>query len=480
MKAISFLKGRQTCVNALKITNMKKELKVVIQIVGFCILIGVGCRKPNEDMLSPSQQTVPQNINGESINQRSINERFDSYVAQSWYGLLLKLVIETPGHTPPIAARSLGYTGIALYESLVGEMKDNHSLVGKLNGLTMMPQHQFGNSYVAPISANAALARIIKDLFANASTANQGKIDALELANYNLYSEHVSDLILNRSRDYGRAVADAVFKWSLTDGGNQAYLNNFPASYVPPVGIDKWIPTPPLFLGAMLPSWGGHRLMIASNGPGPVDPPAPPAFSTSPGSPFYAAASEVYNTGLHLTSEQNAIALYWNDGGGSFTPPGHNIAIALQIIRNRNLNLNQAAMVLAKVGIAENDAGIVCWRAKFGHNLLRPSTFIDSYIAPSWKPLIGTPPFPTYTSGHATFSGASAGILTAEFGNHFSFTDSSKINYGFAPRFFVNFNEAAQEAAMSRLYGGIHYRFDNENGFICGQLVASNVERINW
>ena len=454
---------------------MKKTFKKFIPYLGLFILIEVGCRKSKEDIQSPNITALSQNTTSQNIN-----ERFDSYTAQSWYSLLLKLVIETPGHTPPIAARSFGYTGIALYESLVGEMKDNHSLVGQLNGLTMMPRHQYGNSYVAPISANAALARIIKDLFKNASAANLGKIDALESANYNLYSQHTSDIILNRSRDYGRAVADAVFNWSLTDGGNQAYLNNFPSSYIPPVGIDKWIPTAPAYLSAMLPYWGNNRNMIPANGIGPVDPPVPPAFSTLPGSPFYNAALEVYNVTTNLTSEQNAIALYYNDGGGSFTPPGHNIGVALQIIRNRNLNLEQAAMVLAKVGIAENDAGIVCWRAKYSFSLLRPATFIASYIAASWNPLIVTPPFPTYTSGHATFSGASAAILTAEFGNHVSFTDSTKIAYGFSPRSYANFLEAAQEAAMSRLYGGIHYRFDNDNGFTCGLRIAANVEHLIW
>src|SRR5438093_6246757 len=192
--------------------------------------------------------------------------------------------------------------------------------------------------------------------------------------------------------------------------------------------------------------------MVSRNEAGAVDPPTPTAFSTSPSSPFYNAAYEVYNTGLHLSSEQNAIALYWADGGGTFTPPGHNIAITLQMIRNYNLNLYQAAILLAKVGITENDAAIVCWRAKYKMNLLRPVSFIQAYINPSWVPLISTPPFPSYTSGHSTFSGAAAAILSSEIGDHISFTDSSKISDGFAPRSFKNFNEAAQEAAISRLY----------------------------
>ena len=452
---------------------MQTILQRPILLIGLSILIGTGCRK-EEEIISSNNQTVAHR------EEQNSEGNPDSYVVQSWYNLMLKLIIETPGNTPPIAARSFGYTGVTLYESLVGQLPLHHSLAGQLNGLMSTPRRQYGNSYSSTLTANAALARIIKDLFQNTSAENLGRIDSLEAANNNLHSGRFSGQIIKRSRDYGRAVADAVFNWSLTDGGNRAYLNNFPADYISPAGVDKWIPTPPLYQNAMLPYWGNNRPMVSANNSGPIDPPPPLAFSTSPGSPFYDAAYEVYNTSLHLSSEQNTIALYWADGGGTFTPPGHNLAITLQMIRNHNLNLYDAAILLAKVGIAENDAGIVCWRAKYNVNLLRPVTFIRSYINSSWMPLISTPPFPSYTSGHSTFSGAAASILSSEIGNHISFTDSSKISYGFTPRSFKNFNEAAQEAAISRLYGGIHYTFDNENGFKCGQLVAMNVRRLNW
>ncbi len=407
-------------------------------------------------------------------------QRYDAYVIQSWYELMLDLAIETPGHTPPVLARSFGYTGVALYESLAGDMPNHHSLVGQLNGLNSIPQRKYGNSYHAPITVNAALASIIKQLFQNASAANLSNIDALEAANNNLYAGRVSQQIMNRSIDYGRAVAGAVFNWSQSDGGDQAYLYNFPPEYIPPVGPDKWVPTPPLFRPALLPYWGNNRNMVLANNVGPVDPPDLPAFSSTSGSFFYNAAYEVYDTGLHLSAEQAEIAEYWDDGAGTFTPPGHNMAIALQMIRNQDLNLYRAAVLLAKLGIAENDAGIVCWRAKYKANLLRPVTFIQTYIDPAWNSLITNPPFPTYTSGHSTFSGAAAAILSAELGNTVSFTDSTKIAYGFLPRSFSNFTAYGQEAKDSRLYGGIHYVFDNENGFECGERIAHNVEQLKW
>jgi hypothetical protein len=128
-------------------------------------------------------------------------------------------------------------------------------LVGQLNGLRQVPQRAYGNSYSAPVTANAALARIIKYLFLNASADNLARIDSLEAANEKLYGKN-SEVIMNRSRDYGRSVADAIYNWSRTDGGDQAYLNNFPPDYIPPVGVDKWVPTSPLFPRPMLPYWG--------------------------------------------------------------------------------------------------------------------------------------------------------------------------------------------------------------------------------
>ena len=454
---------------------MQNALKRLMLLMGFSILIGTGCSKKEEIVLHQHTTDLHSNVEVKSDARESY-----VYLVQSWYNLLMKLVIETPGCVPPVAARAFGYTGVTLYESLLDEMPHNHSLVGQLNGFTSLPQRMYGHSYAAHITANAAMAGIIKYLFQNASAENKNKIDSLESANEKLHPEQFSETIINRSRNYGRAIADAVFNWSLHDGGHQAYLNIFPAAYIAPIGVDKWIPTPPLYQHAMLPYWGNNRPMVPANNSGSIDPPPPPVFSPSPGSPFYDAAYEVYYTGLHLSAEQRKVALYWADGGGTFTPVGHNVAIALQMIRNHNLNLNEAAVLLAKVGIAENDAAIVCWRAKFKANLLRPVTYIQAYIDPSWMPLVNTPPFPSYTSGHSTFSAAAATILTFEIGNQISFTDSSKIYYGFSPRSFNNFYGAAQEAAISRLYGGIHYEFDNDNGYKCGQLIATNVLHLHW
>lgn len=445
--------------------------KIVVLMAFVMVMIQMSCRKDADFIVSP--------LITPSGNYNQGNNNTD--IVQKWYALALQLVKETPGHNPAVTARSLGYMGITLYQSVLpGESSAQHSLVGQLNGLTTLPTKQRGEQYAESITVNAAMAKIIKSLFANAAVSNLSRIDSLEAAVKLAYSGNLSPAVVTVSGNYGRSVADAVFAWSMTDGGYQAYLNSFPSSYAAPVGPGLWVPTSPAFPLPMLPYWGSNRTFVAANGAGPIDPPAPPVFSTSTSSVFYAEAMIVYNTVNNLTPAQKEIATYWADGGGSITPPGHNIAIVLQMIRNKNVNLLQAATLLAKTGIGLNDAAIVCWRSKFKVNLLRPVSYIRDNISPVWTSFIPTPPFPAYTSGHASFSGVTASLLTDKFGDHFSFTDSTKMAYGFAPRQFNSFDEAAEEAAISRLYGGIHYRFDNANGVACGRLIGANVAALSW
>jgi membrane-associated phospholipid phosphatase len=199
----------------------------------------------------------------------------------------------------------------------------------------------------------------------------------------------------------------------------------------------------------------------------------------------YAAAFEVYTVGLGLTDEQKTIADFWSDGPlATGTPPGHWIAIVSQIARNDELSLAAAAEAYARVGIAVHDAFIACWHAKFTFNLQRPVTYIRQNISANWTSYIATPPFPSFTSGHSTQSGAAARVLTDMFGIK-SFTDTTRTDHGLVPalpsRTFNSFDEAAAEAAVSRLYGGIHYTFDNNAGLACGQCIGQKIqERVSF
>lgn len=448
--------------------------KVLTAALVVLALVQTACKKESlmnqEDMLSPDPE-------------RKFAKAWTNEVPVAWYSFQLKLVPATSGFTPPIAARAFSYTGVALYESIKQSTPNYTSLIGQLSDLNALPQSDPTLTYNWPIVANTAMAQMTRSLFANASATNLAKIDSIELSWNNYYTTtfNLSPALVNRSKNHGLAVANAVFQWSTTDGGHQAYAAVFPSSYVPPVGGGAWVPTPPAFQAIpMLPYWGSNRLMVPANGSPSVAPPAPPAYSTDPSSDFYADALLVKNTVSNITSEQSTIALFWADGGGTFTPPGHMIAIALKEIQNKNYRLDRATKLLCQVGLGLYDASIVCWKAKYDHNLIRPISYIKANIDPSWNTLFATPPFPAYTSGHSTFSSSAAVVLTSTFGANYSFVDDSKVPNGFAPRAFPNFTAAANEAKMSRLYGGIHYTFDNEEGFNCGTAVGNNVINLNW
>jgi hypothetical protein len=176
------------------------------------------------------------------------------------------------------------------------------------------------------------------------------------------------------------------------------------------------------------------------------------------------------------TAEQTEIALWWADGAGTETPPGHWNSVARIVAESQGNTLVENARLFALLNIAEADAAIMSWDAKYAYDFWRPVTAIQAGGATTWLPLIVTPPFPTYTSGHSSFSGAAAEVLTQFFGTPYvSFTSESDGLPG-VERSFSSFPEAAAEAAVSRLYGGIHYRFDNQDGLDTGHKLGKMVE----
>jgi hypothetical protein len=206
------------------------------------------------------------------------------------------------------------------------------------------------------------------------------------------------------------------------------------------------------------------------------------AFSTDQQSPFYTQALEVYSTVNNLTTSQTNTALYWNDNPVSTaTPGGHSLSILTQVLAKENSNLAFAAEAYARLGIGLNDAFISCWKAKYTYNLIRPVSYINQNMDTSWHTVVSTPPFPEYTSGHSVQSGAMTRILSDIFGYTYSFTDHThegRTDFDGTPRTYASFNDAASEAAISRLYGGIHYRAAIENGLIQGKQVGANVSSI--
>ena len=203
--------------------------------------------------------------------------------------------------------------------------------------------------------------------------------------------------------------------------------------------------------------------------------PPPPAYSEDPSSAFYKEAYEVYEVRKNLTDEQKTIARFWSDDPMlSPTPPGHWISILLDVLEEEKADADRSAEALARMGVTLADAFIACWNSKFEYDLLRPVTYIKRVIDPKWEALLITPPFPEYPSGHSTQSGAAATVLTAMFGEDHAFTDSTHVRDGLAPRKYPSFWAAAEEAGISRLYGGIHFRAAIERGLEQGRCVGSH------
>jgi len=436
----------------------------------FLSLIVAACNK--EEQAPAPENTI-------AVTDLSARTHADAAIPVSWYQLEFKLIKETPGFTPPVAARALAYTGIALHEAVVWSDRNGHSLSGQLNGLYNVPRPERGKRYNWEIAANSAMADIITRLYPNVNAANAAVIKAQDSLNLVNLSGGCDQDEVNRSVNFGKQISAAIYAWSTTDGGKDGYLNGFPTDYVPPVGPAFWVPTPPAFQRALLPYWGNNRLLVKPRYP-ETAPIQHPVFSTDTASAFYKAAYYVYNKVNTLTPEENTIALYWADGGGTFTPPGHLLAITAQLVTEQGLNLTESAKLFAQAGISVNDAGIVCWKYKYKYNLLRPITYIQRHINAGWGSLIATPPFPSYTSGHASFTGAAGTVLAGYFGNTYAFTDNQKVAEGFAPRAFGNFQQMIDEASISRIYGGIHYQFDSEVGAQSGREVGLRVLSLRY
>ncbi len=394
-----------------------------------------------------------------------------SDVASIWFEQLYD-VVKAEKTSPPVASRIYGVTAVALYESIVAGTEENRSLVGQLNGLVSLPQPKKNKKYHWPTVANAALSHTIRGLYPTISKASLDAIDDLELSFASHQQAMIPGLVYERSIFLGQAVAAAILDWAATDGFD-VYKD---CTYVPLPVSGAWEPTPPLFNPHPLQAcWGMMRPMVLTSGE-ECPPPGHPAFSTDAASDFYAAALEVYHVGVGLTDEQKMIADYWSDAATSTgTPPGHWIAIVSQIARNHDLTLAAAAEAYARVGIAVHDAFIACWSAKYIYNLQRPVSYINENIDAGWTPYVVTPVFPSYTSGHSAQSAAAASVLTNIFGI-MSFTDTTHLDHGLVPpqvpRTFDSFDQAAAEAAVSRLYGGIHFPFDNNDGVTSGRCIG--------
>ena len=396
-------------------------------------------------------------------------------VLNNWYTLMLELVRHTATYSPPYAARTFGYVGVTAYEATVTGSDNLTTLAGQLNGLTTVPDREPGQQYDEGVILDAALADTVEEYFGNTGPTGRRAVAAARKKWRALAVEGVAGDIVARSEAYGKSVAAHIIEWSQDDGGAVIVNMGFPLNYELPRGDDKWVPTSTIAQqqSPLLPEWGNNRTFAMPNGATCPLPP-PPAFSIDPASAFYKEADEVYQTGKSITPEQRAIARFWSDDPMlTMTPPGHWFSIAQQVLKSRTSSLEDSVDLLARLGVAEADAFIGCWNAKYEYDLIRPISYIRKHIDPKWEPALNTPPFPEYPSGHSTASGAAAAVLSAYFGDAYAFEDATGGEEGHQKRKFPSFAAAADEAGISRLYGGIHFRSAIDLGLEQGRCIGA-------
>lgn len=393
----------------------------------------------------------------------------------NWYGLMLELVRHTATYSPPAAARTFGYVGVTAFEAVASGSDELTTLAGQLNGLEAGPQREAGATYDEGVILGTALSDTVAYYFSNTGPTGLRSIALAQEKWRALAIEGVADDVVARSEAYGHAVSAHIINWSLDDGGAAIVNMGFPLEYDLPKGDGLWVPTSLIRQQQfpLLPEWGKNRPFAMPAGSTCALPP-PPEFSTDPASDFYKQADEVYQTSKVITPEQRAIARFWSDDPMlSMTPPGHWFSIAQQVLEKKGAGIEETVDLMARLGIVEADAFIGCWDAKYQYNLIRPISYIKKYIDPKWEPVLNTPPFPEYPSGHSTASSAAAMVFTAFLGEDYAFEDTTGGKDGLNKRQFASFTAAADEAGMSRLYGGIHFRAAIENGLDQGRCIAA-------
>lgn len=397
-------------------------------------------------------------------------------VLARWYKLTLELVRHTATQTPPVASRAFAYLGITAHEVVAGTGA-SFTLAGQLNGLTATPACDPAQTYALPAMLHAAMAAAVAALFGNTGPTGQRAMDSMTAKLGERVAQGLDAAVLVRSLEQGRAVAGHILAWSEGDGGAVVENMGFPMTFAKSDVAGAWVPTNLIAVQQtpLLPNWGQNRPFAMPAGGAPCTVAVTIPYSTEPGSAFWVQAEDVMAVKAALTDEQKLIARFWSDDPMlSPTPPGHWVSIALQILERDGADVATRADVLARVGIAVADAFVACWATKFEVNLLRPITYIRKVMGEAkWEPLLNTPPFPEFPSGHSTQSAAAAVVLTACFGENFAFDDATHQDDGLPVRSFASFAAAAQEAAISRLYGGIHFREGIEAGLVQGNCVGA-------
>ncbi len=383
--------------------------------------------------------------------------------------------------SPPVASRIYVYPNIAAYEIIASESSNYNTLVGQIDGLTEIPKTNDDN-------VNTELAALIAHIDVSKSLVfSENKIEQYRDSLYNIWGV-ANKVQFEASKRYGLDVADHIKTWFNKDNYNQT--RTMPKFNVEATNPSRWQPTPPAYMDGIEPHWNKIRTLVLDSA-AQFKPKTHPEFSLEKGSLFYKELMEVYDVSNTITekgddSEEIEIAQFWDCNPyvsvtrGHFmfatkkiTPGAHWIGITKISSKKANLTFDETIYAFTKTSIGIFDAFISCWDEKYRSNLIRPETLINQHIDEKWKPILQTPPFPEYTSGHSVVSGSASTVLTSIFGDDFQFDDDTEVPYGLPIRSFKSFNKAAEEAAISRLYGGIHYMAAIDDGLLQGRYVGN-------
>jgi len=394
--------------------------------------------------------------------------------------------------SPPVASRIFAYPNIAAYEIIAQNDTTYSSLQGQIPHLGSIPKADDSKKVNYELAALIAHVDLSRQLI-----FSEDRITSYRDSLYAMW-EDKNAKEFNDSKEYGIKVANFISVWMNDDNYNQT--RTMPKFSVEHGNEERWQPTPPSYMDGIEPHWSKIRSFVIDSA-AQFKPLPPPDFSMDKNSMFYKELKEVYDISEKITkegdeSEEVLIAQFWDCNPyvsvtrghlmfatKKITPGAHWIGITKIASRKDNADFARTVYAYTKTSIGIADAFISCWDEKYRSNLVRPETLINAYFDDEWKPILQTPPFPEYTSGHSVVSGSAATVLTEIFGDNFDFVDDTELPYGLPIRPFSSFKAAAQEAAISRMYGGIHYRAAVEvgigQGFKVGNLVNDRLKMLN-